>query len=319
MYGNIPGCDVTKDIFPDIRIYVSIVILWMNGELMEWILFVLALLIVLVAAVVIHDITNFHIVHYWVDEKFHPLGRCVLLSDLHDHSFGHDNERLIRKIEELNPDYIFIAGDLFNATHHSKNQNAIQLLRSLSAMKNVNFEGRIFLSKGNHELKGIKYSKSYHGIMQGLKEAESLYGVHILDDSTITEREINIAGLSLSTSYYDRKNPKKFSVTDMKERLGAMDESRPLLLLAHTPEHAFVYEEYGADLVLSGHYHGGIARLPFVGGVISPRLRLFPKMEGGLKKHGETTYIISRGLSFHTIPIRFLNPGELVVFESENR
>nr|MCR5654494.1 phosphoesterase [Lachnospiraceae bacterium] len=91
---------------------------------------------------------------------------------------------------------------------------------------------------------------------------------------------------------------------------------------------------YGADLVLSGHVHGGIARLPYIGGVINPGLRLFPKFDSGLfffregksKKvrgteakgerlcDGKTRYmVLGRGLGTHTLPIRFLNTAELNV------
>ena len=77
------------------------------------------------------------------------------------------------------------------------------------------------------------------------------------------------------------------------------------------------YAEWGADLVLSGHVHGGIMRLPLLGGVISPTLRLFPRYDGGLFQEGGSTMILGRGLGSHTIPIRIFNPGELVVVELE--
>ena len=71
------------------------------------------------------------------------------------------------------------------------------------------------------------------------------------------------------------------------------------------------------DLVLSGHVHGGIMRLPFLGGVISPTLRLFPRYDGGLFREDGSTMILGRGLGSHTIPIRIFNPGELIVVDLE--
>ncbi|MDO7206165.1 hypothetical protein Q5M85_20820 [Paraclostridium bifermentans] len=49
-------------------------------------------------------------------------------------------------------------------------------------------------------------------------------------------------------------------------------------MLAHTPFFFEDYSDYGADLVLSGHVHGGIIRLPLLGGVLSPNREFFPKV-----------------------------------------
>jgi hypothetical protein len=68
-------------------------------------------------------------------------------------------------------------------------------------------------------------------------------------------------------------------------------------------------------LVVSGHVHGGIMRLPVFGGVLSPSLTLFPKYDGGRFSEGKSTMILSRGLGTHTIPLRVFNPGELVVID----
>ena len=98
----------------------------------------------------------------------------------------------------------------------------------------------------------------------------------------------------------------------LEKKLGRPDRSRFNILIAHNPSYFPAYAEFGADLVLSGHVHGGIARIPFLGGVISPALRLFPKYDGGRYREGESVMILGRGLGTHTIPVRFLNPGELV-------
>lgn len=85
------------------------------------------------------------------------------------------------------------------------------------------------------------------------------------------------------------------------------------LLIAHNPDYFDNYAKWGADLTVSGHVHGGIMRLPVLGGVISPMLRLFPKYDGGLFEKDGRQMILSRGLGMHTIPVRIFNPGELVV------
>ena len=99
--------------------------------------------------------------------------------------------------------------------------------------------------------------------------------------------------------------------------LGQPNSQACNILIAHNPEYFRQYAEYGADFVLSGHVHGGVARIPVLGGVISPSLRIFPKYDGGIfqkrNQTGENTVmVLSRGLGTHTIPVRFFNPGELI-------
>ena len=89
-------------------------------------------------------------------------------------------------------------------------------------------------------------------------------------------------------------------------------ETKYEIMIAHDPFYFDAYAETDADLILSGHVHGGIMRLPLLGGVISPRLQLFPKYDGGKFEKNNTTMILSRGLGCHTLPIRIFNPGELI-------
>lgn len=101
---------------------------------------------------------------------------------------------------------------------------------------------------------------------------------------------------------------------NLKTLLGKPDENEFHILLAHTPRYAKEYFNWGADLTLSGHYHGGVLRLPFGGkGALSPDFVLFPKYCYGLFKKGEQKLITGSGLGEHTIPIRIANPRELVV------
>jgi hypothetical protein len=103
----------------------------------------------------------------------------------------------------------------------------------------------------------------------------------------------------------------------LSETLGSPREDACRLLIAHNPDYFEQYAAWGADVVVSGHVHGGIMRLPFFGGVVSPRLTLFPRYDGGRFEKGHTVMILSRGLGTHTLPLRIFNPGELVVMQLE--
>jgi predicted MPP superfamily phosphohydrolase len=75
------------------------------------------------------------------------------------------------------------------------------------------------------------------------------------------------------------------------------------------------YAKWSPDLVLSGHLHGGMIRLPFLGGIIAPSFEPFPKYDGGKFKYKKSTLIVSRGMGYHSTMFRMWNPAELVVVE----
>jgi predicted MPP superfamily phosphohydrolase len=103
----------------------------------------------------------------------------------------------------------------------------------------------------------------------------------------------------------------------LQEILGKPRENACRILIAHNPDFFEQYAAWGADVVVSGHVHGGIMRLPFFGGVVSPRLTLFPEYDGGRFEKGQAVMILSRGLGTHTLPLRIFNPGELVEIHLE--
>ena len=105
----------------------------------------------------------------------------------------------------------------------------------------------------------------------------------------------------------------------MYESLGKVDDTKYQVLLAHNPPYMQAYCKWGADLILSGHLHGGVVRLPGIGGVISPQFHLFPKYSGELTVEGETSIVVSKGVGTHTFKVRFLNPAEIVVLHIKGK
>ena len=95
--------------------------------------------------------------------------------------------------------------------------------------------------------------------------------------------------------------------------VGSASKDKYQVLIAHNPQYFPEYADWGADLSLAGHVHGGIIRLPLLGGVVSPSIALFPKYDGGEFKIGSKRMILSRGLGTHTIHVRMFNPGEIDV------
>jgi predicted MPP superfamily phosphohydrolase len=80
-----------------------------------------------------------------------------------------------------------------------------------------------------------------------------------------------------------------------------------LVLLNHRNTWNEAFSEYGADLVLCGHAHGGIIRLPFIGGIVSTDFTLFPKYTSGIYKMDGGYMLVSRGLGNSARSFRVFN------------
>lgn len=237
--------------------------------------------------------------------------RFVMVSDLHNKVYGKDNDKVIWEIEQANPDFILIVGDLVTSHQDEPVDTGIQFVNALSG------KYRIYYSLGNHESK-LKYRADYYGdmynrLMKGIQHEN----VKILSDETIRLEEYGIAltGFELGLEYFKRFKKRPMPLDYMNRKLGKPLKEYCNILMAHNPEYFEEYAKWGADLVLSGHVHGGIVRLPLVGGVISPAYTLFPKYDGGIFHSGKTTMLLGRGMGSHTIQLRFFNPAELYVVD----
>ncbi len=278
----------------------------------EGIVAVLIALICICLAVTVWDSNRFVTIACEIkSDKITKPCRLVLLADLHNKSFGEGNERLLAAIDKAAPDGILVAGDMLTAMRGADYSQALSLMEKLSARY------RVYYGMGNHEYRlGLypdDYPGMYEGYMSGLKRA----GIEPLINETVYLPECNIAvcGAQIDRAYFRHFRRKPMETSYLSKLLGTPDGEIFQLLIAHNPVYFDVYARWGADLVVSGHVHGGIMRLPVLGGVLSPALTLFPKYDGGMFKEDNSTMILSRGLSSHTPPVRIFNPGELIVID----
>lgn len=256
------------------------------------------------------DSNRFVTVEYEVvSDKIAGDCRFVLLSDLHNKSYGQDNSRLIEEIDRISPDGILAAGDMLTAVKGQPFDHAVSLMERLAARY------PIYFGMGNHEyrlaLYPDQYGDMYDRYMDGLKQA----GIEPLINQTTYLPSYNIAvcGAQIDRRYYKRFRKVPMSREYLPGILGEPRRDACQILIAHNPLYFEEYAAWGADVVVSGHVHGGIMRLPMLGGVLSPNLSLFPKYDGGRFEQGRSVMILSRGLGTHTVPLRIFNPGELVV------
>ena len=238
--------------------------------------------------------------------------RFVLLSDLHNKEYGVENQKLIKSIHELNPDAILIAGDLCNGLKGHDFTTALNLVREL------NKDYALYYGFGNHEYRLRRYPNNYGDMWDRYSQALSDIGVHIMDNEHVylEESNIDISAVTIEREFYKRfRRGIRLQESDMKRYLGEARKDAFELLIAHNPEYFKAYSEWGADLTVSGHVHGGIMRLPFVGGIVSPRLIEFPRYSDGQYTLNNKNMIVSCGLGTHTIHVRVFNPAELSVID----
>ncbi|MBR5967441.1 MAG: metallophosphoesterase [Lachnospiraceae bacterium] len=271
--------------------------------------YVLLILIICFMAYSVTESLRFKVTDYCVKSKKVPASlagkRIALLADLHCTHYGKGNERLYSRLKDPAPDIIIIAGDLVDGLSEDEFKYAAEFLTGLKRLGIP-----VYYAYGNHETKfTLRENNLYDRYASVVKET----GCELLRDRKADIYDgVSLYGLELKLGHYNAKYEPDRGAPDVKELLGAPDERRYNILIAHTPEYEKQYYEWGADLVLSGHVHGGLFRLPFIGGVISPRFRLFPHYDRGVYTDGEHTMILSAGLGWHGFPFRFNNLPEIV-------
>lgn len=223
--------------------------------------------------------------------------RIVELADLHGRVFGRGSRRLLAAVRRAEPDLICIDGDLFD--EHTDLAMLPPLLRGLCAIAPV------YYVTGNHEWRvpGLR------GILAQMRAC----GVTVLQDDWRVLRRgedaLVLAGTDDPCGPAERKTPAEL-IADIRAEAG---EAAFLLLLAHRNDQLPQWSALGVQAVLAGHCHGGVVRLPFVGGLFGTDRRLFPAWDAGLYRQGETALYVSRGLGYTNVHFRLFNRPEVAV------
>lgn len=232
------------------------------------------------------------------------------LSDLHSKPF----KKVLKKLDEINPDIIAITGDYINDKCKNK-QKMIDFAKELLK------RAPVFYITGNHE----RRLDNFEELMQELSDTGFTVLLNETAQITVNSSKISFLGLDENQAdFKDYKARKKgtFKYKDMKpyfDKLDKLDGYK--IVLSHFPENFEKVEEnhyaqYDFDLQLSGHAHGGQFILPFIGPIYSPGQGLFPKYAVG--SFGDRPkLIISRGLGNAEFPLRLFNHPEINVIHLE--
>lgn len=227
--------------------------------------------------------------------------RIVQISDLHGHEYGQDSEALLALVAQQVPEFIVVTGDLIDQESHLAMVPA--LARGLAAIAPT------YYVTGNHEW-------AVGGVPR-LKGILTECGVTVLSNQYVTlERNgdsLVLAGVDDPNGYADQKTPEEL-YGEIQREAGDLCT----ILLAHRNDRFGQYAAAGYDLVISGHAHGGIVRLPFTDGLLGTDRKLFPTWTAGVYTLGDSTLFVSRGLGNNTVPIhgfRLFNRPDLAVLE----
>ena len=227
--------------------------------------------------------------------------RIVHLSDLHGHEYGEGSGDLLRLVAEQEPELIVVTGDLVDRKEQFRMVPA--LARGLAEIAPT------YYVTGNHEWAlGTAAVKELKGVLDqcGTAPLSNRYGVLERGGSRLV-----LAGVDDPNGYADQITPEELYSRIEKAEPGAFT-----LLLAHRNDRFEQYAQAGYDLVMAGHGHGGIVRLPLVGGLLGTDRRFFPPWTSGVYTLGGSAMFVSRGLGNNTTPFkgfRLFNRPELAV------
>lgn len=278
-------------------------------------------LLIVIALLLFCSYQNRHLETTYYTYKAEQLGadlegyRIVQISDLHNVKFGKNNQKLVDRIRECEPDMIVLTGDLVDSNHTNVDR-AVQFVDEIVKICPV------YYVTGNHEYWLEK--SEYDELMDGLVSA----GVVILDNQVVEisrgDAKFRLVGLDdrsladgtlealLSDESIRNNQAEQKEETADNEDSG---EKELTVVLAHEPQYLVRYASIGVDLVLSGHAHGGQFRLPFVGGIVAPDQGFLPEYTAGEYYMNGTEMIVSRGLGNSVIPVRLFNYPEIVCVE----
>lgn len=243
------------------------------------------------------EISRYEVASQKLPESFDGF-KIVQLSDLHGAEFGEDGMELVEKVKELEPDIIALTGDFVT------DEGDLAAVEKLAA-RLVKLCPVYFIS-GNHEFGS--------GLAVKVRNILERAGVKYLSNEYLTinrgDDEILLGGVEDPLAYADMLSPDELA---QKMNDAAPDAFK--ILLGHRNYWMTEYPELPVDLIFCGHAHGGLIRIPGVGGLIGTDRRLFPDFDAGQFNNGRYTLIVSRGLG-NSVPIpRIFNRPEIVCVE----
>jgi len=258
------------------------------------------------------ELKKFQITSYeYRTKKITQSVKFAVVADLHAHVYGRDNDILIQKIKEQKPDIILVPGDMIVSRYSETYETAYQTFEKLTEIAPVYF------SNGNHESRVSKVPVMQTEAFLAYENRVRKLGVHILNNASeeviLHGGKFCISGLEIPLECYGKGSYEPLPEHFIRDVLGDAKQDSVQILMAHNPMFAKEYAEWGADVSVCGHTHGGLVRIPGIGSVISPQFELFPKYDAGEFNFGDRKVYVSKGLGTHTFHIRVFDRAEVLM------
>ena len=235
----------------------------------------------------------------------------AFFSDIHNCLSPKEQENIFALLEQIKPDAILLGGDVLVGKKGKPLELAYRFVEKVSELYQT------FYVYGNHEQRICLYPEIYGNmgtLYEELIEKTKVIRVNNKKiDVTINQMPLTVCGLEADMRFFKKGIKPKGMKEELEQTFGAKEDGRYHILLAHNPRFAKEYLEWGANLTLSGHYHGGVLLLGKQLGAISPDYRILTRDCCGIRTRGESHMIVSAGLGEHTIPFRIHNPREITV------
>lgn len=268
-------------------------------------------------------ISEYEIVDEKIPQAFDGY-RIVQVTDVHSIRSQEQADLLYNRVVEQRPDAVVITGDLVDSTYYTEENNALKAGTSekMAGQDTVDFVARltehyyVYYVYGNHEMvllddvdnNPFKLAMEEIGVIflnnDGVKitkDGESIYMLGIQDPSTLYK----------DSDYAEYNTHSERIHAMMKNVMALKEEELYTVVLSHRPEYFVDYAKYDADLVLTGHAHGGQVRVPGIGGLYAPGQGWFPEYTSGLWTEKDTSMIICRGIGNSVELPRIFNPPEI--------
>lgn len=276
---------------------------------------IIGMIILLIGCVILwqhFELKKFRITSYeYQTDKITQSVNFAVVADLHAHVYGRDNDILIQKIKEQKPDMILVPGDMIVSRYPETYETAYQALKKLTEIAPVYF------SNGNHESRVSKVPVMQTEAFLEYENRVRKLGVHILNNASeeviLHGGKFCISGLEIPLECYGKGSYEPLPEHFIRDVLGDAKQDSVQILMAHNPMFAKEYAEWGADVSVCGHTHGGLVRIPGIGSVISPQFELFPKYDAGEFNFGDRKVYVSKGLGTHTFHIRVFDRAEVLM------
>ena len=243
------------------------------------------------------ELTRCTVTNHKLSQSFSGF-KIVQLSDFHGAELVTD---IVETVREQKPDIIALTGDFI--TDEGDLPAVEQLVSQLSDICEVYF------ISGNHDFAS--------GRIAELSDILSSCGVKYLKNEYVTIQRggesIVLAGVEDPNSWADLEPPDAFL-----KKVRAEHPDDYIVLLGHRNYWMEKYPDLPVELILCGHAHGGIVRIPGVGGLLSTDRTLFPDYEAGMYDNGNYTMIVSRGLGNSISVPRLMNRPEIISIELKN-